>query len=557
MMLLRRASRSVLRGGSGTQTGAVALTAHLARSASSAGGVNDASSGHGDGRGVTGADAAEKASENAPPAASDDSVTVSIDRSGLFRPTRAWGALTWHPAVVSRLLCRRALALTFHTSLLCAVDPSPVVRPGDSPLVSHLRSLIHFRGGPLSVAEFMHEALTHPEHGYYMSHDVFGTGGDFVTSPEISQLFGELLGVWSATLWQQLGRPQKLCLVELGPGRGTLMADVLRFASSLPPFLHALDIHLVEVSPALRRMQASALGCGPSAGAVGVGQTPTGVSVTWHSDFGTVPDEDDTPLVVLAHEFFDALPVHQFQRTPDRGWVERLVDCTHSTAEAQPLRFVLSPGATPASRVLVPYRLGALPQGVRQSVMAMEMSPKAMSIWQDIASRVAKRRGGALAIDYGDEGPLAFTVQAIKQHAFCEDLLADVGTADLSAHVDFGALRLAAHQVADVTCHGPVTQRQLLASLGIEHRLQALVAACGEDVTTAEALFTGALRLVDTRDGNEASMQAGGVDARAPPAASPGMGLRYKCLALTHTSLGPPVGFEPGGDTAAVSDTTK
>lgn len=428
------------------------------------------------------------------------------------------------------------------------------MRPGDSPLVSHLRSLITFRGGPLSVAEFMHEALTHPEHGYYMSRDVFGTAGDFVTSPEISQLFGELLGVWVATLWEQLGKPQKLCLVELGPGRGTLMADFLRFATSLPPFLHALDIHLVEVSPALRRMQASALGCGPSAGAVGVGKTPAGVAVTWHSDFGTVPDGEDTPLVVLAHEFFDALPVHQFQRTPDRGWVERLVDATHSATDAQPLRFVLSPGGTAASRVLVPYRLGALPQGVRQSVRAMELCPKAMSIWQDIATRVAKRRGGALAIDYGDEGPLAFTVQAIKQHAFCEDLLDDVGTADLSAHVDFGALRLAAQQVSGVACHGPVTQRQLLASLGIEHRLQALVTACGDDLATAEALYTGALRLVDTRDGGGPAAAGG---AAPPPPASPGMGLRYKCLAMVHTSLGPPVGFEPGGDTAPpVSDTT-
>jgi len=388
------------------------------------------------------------------------------------------------------------------------------------------------------VAELVHEALTHPTHGYYMTRDVFGAAGDFVTSPEISQMFGELIGVWTASLWQQLGTPKKLCLVELGPGRGTLMADLLRFADSLPALRDALSVHFVEVSPALRRLQASALDCESTAAPIGTGRTRDGnVSVTWHADFGTVPDEEDTPIVVLAHEFFDALPVHQFQRTPDRGWVERLVDVTHSASDTAALRFVLSPGPTAASKMLVPQRLAAVPQAVAPTVQAMELCPKGMAIWQGIARRVATRRGGALAIDYGDEGPLAFTLQAIKQHAFCDDLLAGVGTADLSAHVDFGALRMAASQVPGVQCHGPVTQRHLLASLGIEHRLQALLASC-TDERQSEALYAGALRLV----GQEEAVRATG-DA-AVPAPPPGMGVRYKCMAMVNADLGPPVGFE-------------
>jgi NADH dehydrogenase [ubiquinone] 1 alpha subcomplex assembly factor 7 len=233
--------------------------------------------------------------------------------------------------------------------------------------------VIRFRGGPLPVADFMSEVLTHPTLGYYMTRDVFGTRGDFVTSPEVSQVFGELCAVWAACLWEQMGRPPRVLLVELGPGRGTLMADLLRGAAALHGFAAALEVHLVEVSPALRRLQAAALGCGAAAGAVGAGRTPAGTAVRWHGALATVPE--GPPLLLFAHEFFDALPVHQFQRTP-RGWCERLVDVgVPESADAPPpaLRFVLSRGATPAARLLVSRRLAALPPDQAAAQWALEV----------------------------------------------------------------------------------------------------------------------------------------------------------------------------------------
>jgi NADH dehydrogenase [ubiquinone] 1 alpha subcomplex assembly factor 7 len=250
-----------------------------------------------------------------------------------------------------------------------------VRRDNDTPLETHLRSVIRFRGGPLPVADFMSEVLTHPTLGYYMTRDVFGTRGDFVTSPEVSQLFGEMCGVWAACMWEAMGRPSRVLLTELGPGRGTLMADLLRGVGSLPGLREALEVHLVEVSPALRRMQASALGCGAAAGATGAGTTASGVRVRWHTALATVPAG---PLILLAHEFFDALPVHQFQRTP-RGWCERLVDVGTTPPPGAPpgtppppLRFVLSRGPTPASRLLVPRRLEALPKEQADALWALE-----------------------------------------------------------------------------------------------------------------------------------------------------------------------------------------
>jgi NADH dehydrogenase [ubiquinone] 1 alpha subcomplex assembly factor 7 len=494
--------------------------------------------------------------------------------------------------------------------------------------------VIRFRGGPLPVADFMSEVLTHPTLGYYMTRDVFGTAGDFVTSPEVSQIFGELCAVWGACLWDAMGRPARVQLVELGPGRGTLMADLLRGAAALPGgFAAALEVHLVEVSPALRRMQAAALGCGPAAGAIGAGATASGTRVRWHGALATVPEG---PLILFAHEFFDALPVHQFQRTP-RGWCERLVDsgvpeagaaaaasegaesdsgAAAAPAAAPPLRFVLSRGATPAARLLVPRRLAALPSDQAASQWALEartharmthphlashrsvlhspshpdslvslslsppaprpqISPRAMAAWEEVSRRVGEHGGGALAIDYGEEGPIAHSLQAIRQHAFV-DLLDAVGSADLSAYVDFGALRLAAqgasnvHASADVAAqgdaddaaqsaqsalpqaapplpppprvrsYGPVTQRALLGALGIEARLNALLEHATD--AQAEALIRGVMRLVgdDADDADDADDVAGGTPAKRVP----GMGVRYKAMAVVHADLPPPVGFE-------------
>jgi hypothetical protein len=356
------------------------------RASSSAAGSGSGGSGSGSGDGS--ADAAATSAHAA--AAALREVDISVDRSGLYhepgtQPHAARAALALSPATDAARTPRKPCPTHAHRHANTPADLH-APRPQDTPLERHLRSVIRFRGGPLPVADFMSEVLTHPTLGYYMTRDVFGTAGDFVTSPEVSQIFGELCAVWGACLWDAMGRPPKVTLVELGPGRGTLMADLLRCAAALPGgFAAALEVHLVEVSPALRRMQAAALGCGPAAGAVGAGATPSGTRVRWHGALATVPEG---PLILFAHEFFDALPVHQFQRTP-RGWCERLVDSgmpeaseaaegenadggAAAAAAAPALRFVLSRGATPAARLLVPRRLAALPPDQAASQWALE-----------------------------------------------------------------------------------------------------------------------------------------------------------------------------------------
>ena len=449
-------------------------------------------------------------------------------------------------------------------------------------LEKHFASIINFRGGPITVAEYMQEVLTHPEFGYYMHRDVFGEKGDFITSPEVSQVFGELMGAWAVWQWKTMGSPKECHLIELGPGRGTLMADLLRGTSVFPEFTAAVTVHLVEVSPKNRATQREKLRCSsgrdgasscsddarsegakksikrvrvpknPMAGVVAGdstenstshstatdgfpapggkpppyqpgahGSTPeelgleavdfgfsefgnvrygtfppaafrlpvlpptlvtvvhtsrrtrpaswTGydqkgafpedctttvyvlpipdthasyrltlsaftIRVEWHETLDGVPGG---PSIVLAHEFFDAMPVHQFTRT-ERGWCERLVairgsaghggkegrtlpvasrasqseskDDSKSNHEDQnpprkgALEMVLSPGLTPAGALLIPKRLDGLPSEEKEGLRQLEISPRTLAIWERVAERVEKHGGAALAIDYGEEG---------------------------------------------------------------------------------------------------------------------------------------------------------
>ena len=162
--------------------------------------------------------------------------------------------------------------------------------------------------GPMALDRYMSLCLAHPEHGYYMSRDPFGRGGDFTTAPEISQMFGELIGIWCVSSWQTLQVPDPFHLIELGPGRGTLMADLLRAAKVMPGFHDSVQVHMVESSPVLRVLQEKTL-----AGA--------GLHVTWHENVGSLPEE---PAIIVGNEFFDALPVQQLQRG-ESGWHERVV----------------------------------------------------------------------------------------------------------------------------------------------------------------------------------------------------------------------------------------
>ncbi|MCW2305745.1 class I SAM-dependent methyltransferase [Rhodobium gokarnense] len=295
--------------------------------------------------------------------------------------------------------------------------------------------------GPITVAAYMAECLADPADGYYMGGDPFGAAGDFVTAPEVSQMFGELIGAWTLALWYRIGAPDPIRLVELGPGRGTLMADFLRVASLDAAFLKAASLHLVEISPALKARQAETLNGAP-------------LMPEWHDRFEDIPDG---PVLVVANEFFDALPVHQFVRT-ETGWQERLVGLDGDGA----LAFVTGPTRLPDA---------AVPPSCRSAGVGaiLETSPASTAVMTAIADRIVKDGGGALAIDYGHfRAAPGDTFQAIRGHAYA-DPLAEPGRADLTAHVDFEALAAAA-EAAGAVAHSGLTQTDFLLKLGLIER---------------------------------------------------------------------------------------
>lgn len=292
--------------------------------------------------------------------------------------------------------------------------------------------------GPMRLSDYMAECLMHPDHGYYTQARVFGAQGDFVTAPEISQMFGELLGLWLAQCWLDQGAPNPFVLAELGPGRGTLMADVLRATRGVPGFHAALRLHLLEASPRLRAVQA---------------QTLARWSPVWLEDLAQLPD---APVFLLANEFFDALPVRQYTRAP-QGWAETMV--------------TVQDGALVLARAAP---VEALPDRLADTVPGdiVEICPAAAPIMAQIAGQIAARGGAALVVDYGGWRSLGDTVQALRAHQFV-GLLDGPGTADLTAHVDFQALALVA-QAAGAQCFGPLAQGVLLQRLGIQERSTAL-----------------------------------------------------------------------------------
>lgn len=297
--------------------------------------------------------------------------------------------------------------------------------------------------GPIPVADFMAEALGHPRFGYYRKAAALGAAGDFTTAPEISQMFGELLGAWLAERWLTMGRPQQVRLVELGPGRGTLLADALRATRGVAGFHAALDLHLVDINERLRAAQAAAL---------------SGFEPVWHDRLDDVPDG---PLLLVANEFFDALPVRQFTCTP-RGWVERMVGLAE---DGKTLRLALAPGRTPFAAALPASAPG------RQA----ELCEAGLALAASIGARLRRDGGWALIIDYGFEAEGGFTatsglsLQAVRRHRG-SDILDRPGETDLSAHVDFTALARA----TGMPTFGPTGQGDFLRRLGIARRAEAL-----------------------------------------------------------------------------------
>lgn len=359
-----------------------------------------------------------------------------------------------------------------------------------TPLEAQLRERIR-RYGPIPISEFMAVALGDPKHGYYRKADPIGARGDFITAPEISQVFGELIGLWCAIGWQQAGAPARINLVELGPGRGTLMADALRAAGTVPAFTDACTVHLVETSPALRSRQEATL---------------AGRDIHWHETVQTVPSG---PALIIANEFFDALPIDQYQRT-DEGWYQR---CVGIDPMKDRLCYV---------RTTTPYSDATpMPEDADRAPVGslFEISPLALNLVETIGARIAADGIAALIIDYGHcHRGAGETLQAVRNHK-THDVLTDPGDVDLTAHVDFEALARRA-ETAGTRVFGPIPQGSFLSALGIEARTGRL--ASKTDPDTANLLRSGCQRLI-------------GAD---------GMGMLFKVLALTNHSLGVPAGFE-------------
>jgi NADH dehydrogenase [ubiquinone] 1 alpha subcomplex assembly factor 7 len=336
-------------------------------------------------------------------------------------------------------------------------------------------------GGPISVADYMAECLLHPMHGYYTTRDPFGAAGDFTTAPEISQMFGELVGLALAQAWVDQGSPAPFTLAELGPGRGTLMADVLRATKGVPGFHAGAQVVLVEASPRLRAVQAGVL----------AGHNPA-----W---LDRVEDLPDAPLFLIANEFLDALPIRQFVLSPE-GWRERLVG-----RGGNALAFGLS---APQAQVPDTPVFRAAEEGD-----LVEHCAPAQAVVAEIVQRL--RRGGlALVIDYGGWRSKGDTLQALRQHAF-DDPLAHPGMADLTAHVDFEPL------AALAPAHGYTTQGAFLQHLGIETRADRLA----RSLTGAalESHLAALRRLTHPEE----------------------MGSLFKVLALSRDGAPQPPGFAP------------
>ena len=298
--------------------------------------------------------------------------------------------------------------------------------------------------GPMSVAQYMHACLHDPDYGYYATRPALGEAGDFITAPLVSQMFGELIGLWAVETWSRLGRPAQFRLVEMGPGDGTLMSDLLRAARLSREFTEAADVWLVEVSQPLRDRQRQTLGD----------------HVSWAGSLDEVPGE--APLILIANELLDCLPVHQFVRT-EKGWAERMVGLDAAGALAFGLAQVFPP---PFPAVTGAEMLGAI----------LETSPAQAALGDEIAARLLADGGAALLIDYGRAVPgFGDTLQALRGHRK-EGPLESPGEADLTVHADFPAVMAAAAAQGAQTPQ-ILTQGEFLVRLGIGARAEALAAA--------------------------------------------------------------------------------
>lgn len=354
------------------------------------------------------------------------------------------------------------------------------------PLETKIRNLIS-ANGPINIAEFMKTCLYDPQSGYYMTSRPFGSDGDFVTAPDVSQMFGELIAAWCIEVWESMGEPTQFYLIELGPGRGTLMLDVIRVAKINPKFLQAVQIQLVEISPRLVQQQKDTLKDSP-------------VEIQWHQE---VPSLADGCFILIANEFLDALPIQQFVYE-EGNWYERVV----GLKDGGKLTFGLGPNVSDLNIDLASLK----PNGNGD---LLEIAPAAEAIICEIAQALVLRTGAALLIDYGYlKSAFGDSLQAVKGHQFI-DILESPGSVDLTSHVNFEMIKTTA-EAAGSSCFGPVTQAEFLLNLGLIERAGAL--GRGKDQSVQDDIHLAVDRL----------------------AGSDQMGDLFKVVALTSPGLNVP-----------------
>jgi NADH dehydrogenase [ubiquinone] 1 alpha subcomplex assembly factor 7 len=356
-------------------------------------------------------------------------------------------------------------------------------------LAERLRNRIE-REGAISVHDYMESCLADRRSGYYTTRQPIGAAGDFITAPEISQIFGELIGAWAVAVWQAMGAPASVIVAELGPGRGTLMADAIRAWRSAPEFLASVSVALVETSPTLEAVQRETISDCPA-------------SLRWYAGLEDVPRG---PLILIANEFIDALPVRQVVREGG-AWRERTVTLTETG-------FAFSAGA-PLEGDALPAWLG---QEDTTDGAIVETRPDAAKLIETLAGRAKDAPVSALIADYGHaESGIGDTLQAVRRHRFADPLTAP-GETDLTAHVDFAALKEAA-RARGLATFGPMSQGQFLLELGFESRCDRLTRNATPD--QRQAILSGAARLADPRQ----------------------MGALFKMLVLQSSGLAPPPPF--------------
>ena len=373
-----------------------------------------------------------------------------------------------------------------------------------------LKAYIELRG-PITVHDFMSQCLNHGAFGYYQRLEKkIGKEGDFVTAPEVSQLFGELIAVWCVSVWRAMGSPAQINLVEMGPGKGTLMKDILHTArkfSNNNNFNDSVEVHMVELSPTMRELQREALECkGITPGDTKKMWTKNGNKISWHNFLSDVPAG---PSIFLAQEFLDAFPVHQFLYTK-KGWREMMVDvCTDGETSVYNFRKVIAPTLTPAVKLL----LGDLEGQAFREGDVLEVNPLAIGAVEDVSKRISVHGGAALFVDYGEDRVGGDTLRGFRKHELV-DALGEPGHIDITCDVDFGTLRSRAER-AGAKVAPLVNQGEYLMRMGLVPRLEMLIENDNTTDDQAQALVDAAKMLIS--DDN--------------------MGSKFKVMALHHENL--------------------